>query len=96
MILGHRQNVTIFNLWVKNIDFRFSSKLGASGVILFEDITFDGQMWCFMTVSGIFNFDCCKTAAFEMNFLSPISQDRTLYVSQIDLSITFEPVGKFA
>ena len=47
------QNVTIFDLQVKNIDFRFSSKSGASGNILFENITLNGQMWCFMTVSGI-------------------------------------------
>ena len=46
-------SVMIFDLQVKNIDFRFLSKSGASGIFLFENITFNGQMWCFMTVSGI-------------------------------------------
>ena len=47
------QNATIFDLQVENIDFRFSSKSGASDIFLFENITVNGQMWCFMTVSGI-------------------------------------------
>ena len=38
------QNATIFDLQVKNIDFRFSSKLDASGIFLVENITFNGQM----------------------------------------------------
>ena len=52
------QNATIFNLQVKTIDFRFSSKSGASGIIQFENSTFNGQMWCFVTVSGILNCNC--------------------------------------
>ena len=90
------QRVTIFDQQVKNIDFPFSSKSGASGIFLFENITFNGQMWCFMTVSGILNCNCCNTVVYETNFLSPIFQNGTLYSSQIDLSITFEPVGRFA
>ena len=90
------QNATIFDLQVKNIDFRFSSKSGASGIFLFENITFNGQMWCFMTVSGILNCNCCNTVVCKTNVLNPISQNGTLYGSQIDLSITFEPVGRFA
>ena len=46
-------------------------------------------MWCFMTVSGILNCNCCNTVVCETNFLSPISQNGTLYGSQIDLSITW-------
>ena len=49
-----------------------------------------------MTVSGILNCNCCNTVVCETNFLSPISQNGMLYGSQIDLSITFEPVGRFA
>ena len=90
------QNATIFYLQVRYIDFWFSSKSGASGTFLFENITFNGQIWCFMTVSGILDCNCCNTVACETNFLSPISQNGTLYTSQIDLSITFEPVGRFA
>ena len=55
------QNAMSFDLQVKNIDFRFSSKSGASGIILFENITFNGQMRCFMTVSSILNCYCCNT-----------------------------------
>ena len=55
--------------------------------------TFNGRMWCFMTVSGILNCNCCNTVVCETNFLSRISQNGTLYGSQIDLSITFEPVA---
>ena len=90
------QNATIFDLQVKNIDFQFSSKLGASGIFLFENITFNCQMWRFMTVSGISNCNCCNTVVCETNFLGPVSQNGTIYGSQIDLSITFEPVGRFA
>ena len=90
------QSVTIFDLQVKNIDFQFSPKSGASGIFLFENITFNGQIWCFMTVSGILNRNCCSTVVCETNFVSPISQNGTLYSSQIDLSITFEPVGRSA
>ena len=89
------QNATIFDLQVKNIDFRFSSKVGASGIILFDNITFNGKMWCFMTMSGISNCNCCNTVVCETNFLGPISQNGTLYGSQIYLAITFEPVGRF-
>ena len=32
------QNAMIFDLLVKNVDFRFSSKSGASGTILFETL----------------------------------------------------------
>ena len=41
------QSVTIFHLQVKNIDFRFSSKSGASGIFLLENMTFSftGQMY---------------------------------------------------
>ena len=85
-----------FDLQVKNIDFRFSSKSGASGIILFENITFNGQMRCFMTVSSFLNCYYCNTFLWETNFLSPISQNGTLYGSHIYLSIAFEPVGKFA
>ena len=63
----------ILDLQVKNIDFRFSSKSAASGIILFENITFNGQMWRFMTVSGILNCNCCNAVVRETNFLSPIS-----------------------
>ena len=59
------QSATIFDLQVKNIDFRFSSKSGASGIFLFENITFNGQMWCFMTVSNISNCNCCNTVVWE-------------------------------
>ena len=45
--------------------------------------------------SGILNCNCCNTVVCKTNFLSPISQNGTRYVSQIDLSITFEPVGWF-
>ena len=45
----------IFDLQVKHIDFWFSSKSGASRIILFENITFNGRMWCFLTGSGILN-----------------------------------------
>ena len=83
------QNVTIFDLQVKNIDFRFSSKSGASGIFLFENTTFNGQMWCFITVSGILNCNCCNIVECKTNFLCPISQNGILYGSQIDLSITF-------
>ena len=38
------QNAMIFDLQVKNIDFWFSSKLGASGFILFENIAVNRQM----------------------------------------------------
>ena len=34
----------IFDQQVKNIDFQFSSKLGVSGIIWLENITFNGQM----------------------------------------------------
>ena len=64
------RKVTIFDLQVKNIDFWFSSKSGASGIILFENITFNDQMGCFMTVSGILNCNCCKTVVCETNFLN--------------------------
>ena len=47
-------------------------------------------------VSGILNCNCCNTVVYETNFLRPISQNGTLYGSQIDLLITFEPVGRFA
>ena len=90
------QNAMILDLQAKQIDFQFSSKSGASGIILFENITFNGQMWCFMTVSGILNCNCCNTVVCETNFLSPVFQDARLYGSQIDLSITFEPAGRFA
>ena len=49
-------------------------------------------MLCFMTVAGILNCNCCNTVVCKANFLSPISQNGTLYSSQIDLSITFEPI----
>ena len=88
------QSVTIFDLQVKNIDFSFSSKLGASGIFLFESITLNGQMWCFMAVSGILNCNCCNTVVCNMNFLSPISQNGTLYGNQTDSPITLEPVGR--
>ena len=74
----------IFDLQVKNNDLGFSSKSVASGIILFENITFNGQMWCFMTVSGILNCNYCNTVVRQMNFLDPISQNGTLYGSQID------------
>ena len=72
------QSATICDLQVKNIDFWFSSKLGASGIFLFKNITFNGQMWCLMTVSGILNGNCCNTVVCETNFLSPVSQNGTL------------------
>ena len=54
----YRMQRFFFYLQVKNIDFWFSSKSGASGIFLFENITFNGQMLCFMTVSGILNCNC--------------------------------------
>ena len=45
------QSATIFDLQVKNIDFQFSSKSGALHIFQFENITFNGQIWCFVTVS---------------------------------------------
>ena len=35
----------IFDLQVKNIDFQFSSKSGATGISVLENITFNGQMF---------------------------------------------------
>ena len=78
------QNATLFDLQVKNIYFEFSSKLGALEIFLFGNSTFNGQMWCFMTVSGILNGNCCNTVECETNFLTPISQNETLYSSQCD------------
>ena len=46
--------------------------------------------------SGILNCNCCNTVVWKTNFLSPISQNGTLYGSQIDLSTSFEPLGRFA
>ena len=84
----------VFILQVKNIHFQFSSKLGASGIFLFENITFDGQILCFMRFR---HFKLLLLNA-KLNFVSPIPQiqNETLCGSQIDLSITFEPVGTFA
>ena len=71
------QNATILDLPVKNTDFRFSSKSGTLGIILFENITFNGQIQCFKTFSGILNCNCCNTVVCKTN-LSPISQNGTL------------------
>ena len=43
-----------------------------------------------MIVSGILDCNCCNTVVCQTNFLSPISQNGTLYRSQIDLSIIFK------
>ena len=80
----------------KILIFGFHQKSGASGIFLFKNITFIGQMWCLMTDSGILNGNCCNTVVCKMNFLSQIFHNGTLYGSQIYLSITFEPVGRFA
>ena len=77
------QNTAIFDLQVKNIDFWCSSKSGASGIILFENITLNGQMWCFMTVSGILNCKRCNTVVCETNFLSPVSQRELSTVARL-------------
>ena len=49
-----------------------------------RNITLNGQLWCFITVSGIFSCNCCNTVVCETNFLSSISQNGTLYGRQID------------
>ena len=90
------RSAMIFDLQVKNFYFQFSSKSGASGIFLFKNITFKGQMRSFMTVSCILNCNCCNTVEYKTNFLSPISQNGTLYGSQVDLLITLEPLGRFA
>ena len=95
LILGHNTECDDFQSAGQKY-LRFLSKLDASGIILFENITSNGQMSCFMTVSGIINCNCCSTVVCKTNFLSPISQNGILYSSQIELSITFEPVGRFA
>ena len=73
----------IFDLQVKNIDFQFSSKSGASGMFLYEIITLNGQMWYFMTVSGILNCNCCNTVVCKTNFLSQISQMELSMVARL-------------
>ena len=81
LILGH--NAKCDDLWSAGQKYWFSVfiKMGASGIFLFKNITFNGQMWCFMTVSGILNCNCCNTVVCKINLLSPISKNATLYGS---------------
>ena len=47
-IFGHSTECNDFYICrLKNMDFRFPSKLGASGIFLFENINFNVQMWFF-------------------------------------------------
>ena len=89
------QNATIFDLQVKYIDFRFSSKLGTSGIILLKTLLLMVKCDVLWQLQAFKNCNCCNIVVCETNFLSPISQNGTLYGSQIDSSVTFEPVGRF-
>ena len=40
-----QQSAMIFDLQVRNIDFQLSSKSGATGISVLENMTFNGQMF---------------------------------------------------
>ena len=91
LILGHNTGSDDFRSACQKYWFSVFIKIGCFSIFLFENITFNGQMWCFKTVSGILNCNCCNSNAVvcQTNFLNPISYNGTLHGSQIDLSITF-------
>ena len=79
LILGH--NTECDDFWSAGQKYWFSVfiKIRCFGYFSVQKhFTFNGQIWCFMTVSGILNCNCCNTLVCKMNFLSRVSQNGTL------------------
>ena len=71
LILGHNTECNDFRSAGQKYRFSVFIKIGwFRHFFLFENITLNGQMWCFRTVLGILNCNCCNTVVCETNFLT--------------------------